>query len=70
MSIQVRLEPGGELVKAENPRIYVTTSEGVLEFNFTHEGLIIDRWYENEKSEETCDTFSMTYPEIIEELLQ
>ena len=68
--IQVRLAAGEQLVKAENPRVIVTIPGGYIEFNFTHEGLIIDHWYENDKSEETCDTLSMMYSEIVEELLQ
>lgn len=68
--IQVRLDSGKELVKTENPRVMVTVPGGYIEFNFTSEGLIVDHWYENDKSEETCDTWGMTYPEIIEELVQ
>lgn len=57
-------------VPAENPRVYVKMPGGYMVFIFTSEGLVIDHWYENDKSEETCDTFSMTYSEIVEELLQ
>jgi hypothetical protein len=73
-NIKVNLEPCATLacnaIRSDNPRVYVNTYDGYLEFNFTSEGLIIEHWYENQASEEANDTFSMTYEEIISDLLE
>ena len=70
MSIQVRLNTTSGLLQADYPIIYVPFDGGVMEFRFTYSGIDIERWRINQNSEECCETHSITYQEIKEQMTE